>query len=106
VHDATRTGLAIRHEYLPTGVRRGYPESDEPCGMNEPRCVVRSRRATPIQAEEDQMVKVTIAGLIGAFVIFYIMTSPDQAATMVKGTGHLATNVAHGVGNFLDKLSS
>lgn len=52
------------------------------------------------------MVKVAIAGLIGAFVIFYIMTSPDQAATMVKGAGHLATNVAHGVGDFLNKLSS
>jgi hypothetical protein len=61
----------------------------------------------PIQAEEDpEMVKVAIAGLIGAFVIFYIMTSPDQAATMVKGAGTLATNVAHGVGDFLDKLAS
>jgi hypothetical protein len=52
------------------------------------------------------MVKIAIAGLIGAFVVFYIMTSPDQAATIVKGTGQLATNVAHGVGNFLDKLAS
>lgn len=52
------------------------------------------------------MVKIAIIGLVGAFVIFYIMTSPDQAATMVKGAGHLATNVAHGVGTFLDKLSS
>jgi hypothetical protein len=52
------------------------------------------------------MVKVAIAGLVGAFIIFYIMTSPDNAATMVKGMGHLTTNVAHGVGNFLDKLSS
>jgi hypothetical protein len=63
--------------------------------------------AAPIQAEEDpEMVKVAIAGLIGAFVVFYIMTSPDQAATMVKGAGQLATNVAHGVGDFLKKLAS
>ncbi|HKC28611.1 MAG TPA: hypothetical protein VKB75_11430 [Jatrophihabitans sp.] len=52
------------------------------------------------------MVKIVILGLVGAFLIFYIMSSPDQAATIVKGAGHLATSVAHGVGNFLDKLSS
>jgi hypothetical protein len=52
------------------------------------------------------MVKTAIAGLVGVFIIFYIMTSPDQAATIVKGTGHLATSVAHGIGNFLDKLAS
>ena len=52
------------------------------------------------------MVKITIIGLVGAFIIFYIMTSPDQAATMVKGIGHLSSSVAHGVGGFLDKLAS
>lgn len=52
------------------------------------------------------MVKIAIVGLIGVFVIFYIMTSPDQAATIVKGAGHLATSVAHGVGNFFDRLAS
>lgn len=52
------------------------------------------------------MVKIAVVGLVGAFVIFYIMTSPDNAAEMVKGMGHLTTNVAHGVGRFLDKLAS
>lgn len=52
------------------------------------------------------MVKIAIAGLVGAFLIFYIMTSPDQAASIAKGIGHLTTNVAHGVGHFLDKLAS
>lgn len=52
------------------------------------------------------MVKTTIAVLIGVFLIFYIMTSPGHAATIVKGTGHLATSVAHGVGDFIDKLAS
>ena len=53
-----------------------------------------------------QMVKIAIAGLIGAFVIFYMMTSPDQAAAFAKGVGHLATDVAHGVGDFLDRLAA
>jgi hypothetical protein len=52
------------------------------------------------------MVKVTIAGLIGAFLIFYIMSSPDQAAHIATNIGHLARSVAHGIGNFLNKLAS
>jgi hypothetical protein len=52
------------------------------------------------------MVKTAIAALVAAFVIFYIMTSPDQAADMVRGLGHLTKHVANGVGDFLDKLSS
>jgi hypothetical protein len=52
------------------------------------------------------MVKTAIAALVAAFVIFYIMTSPDQAADMVKGMGHLTKDVANGIGDFLDKLSS
>ena len=51
-------------------------------------------------------MKVVLAGLVGAFLIFYVMTSPDQAANIAKGTGHLVTNVAHGVGTFIDKLAS
>jgi hypothetical protein len=51
------------------------------------------------------MVKVTIIGLVGAFLIFYIMTSPDQAASIARGAGHLTSHVAHGVGSFLDNLS-
>ena len=52
------------------------------------------------------MVKVAIVGLVAAFLIFYIMTSPDQAATIAKGTGHLASSVAHGIGDFVNKLAS
>lgn len=52
------------------------------------------------------MVKLVLAGLVGAFVIFYIMSSPDQAAEMAKGTWHLVTDVAHGIGDFLNKLAS
>jgi hypothetical protein len=50
--------------------------------------------------------KAIVVGLALAFVVFYIMTSPDHAATMVHGTWRLATNVAHGVGNFLNQLTT
>jgi hypothetical protein len=52
------------------------------------------------------MVKPAIVGLVAAFLIFYIMTSPAQAADIAKGIGHLTTGVAHGIGTFLDKLAS
>lgn len=52
------------------------------------------------------MSKVVIAGVVVAFLIFYIMTSPDQAANIVHHSWHSAVNVAHGVGHFVDKLSS
>ncbi len=45
-------------------------------------------------------------GLVAAFLIFYIMTSPNQAANIVHATWHVAVNVAHGVGSFVDKLAS
>ncbi|MDT4912714.1 MAG: hypothetical protein QOC66_1842 [Pseudonocardiales bacterium] len=52
------------------------------------------------------MVKTAIAALAVAFVIFYIMTSPAQAADIVKGIGHVTTDVAHGIGDFLNRLAS
>jgi hypothetical protein len=52
------------------------------------------------------VVKLVVAGIIVAFVIFYIMTSPDQAANIIHTGWHSAVNVAHGIGNFVDKLSS
>ncbi len=51
-------------------------------------------------------MKRVVAGLVVAFLIFYIMTSPDAAANIVQGTWHVAVNVAHGVGRFLNKLAS
>ena len=52
------------------------------------------------------MAKVVIAGVIVAFLVFYVMTSPDNAATIVHSSWHSAVNVAHGIGHFVDKLSS
>lgn len=51
-------------------------------------------------------MKLVIVGLVVAFLIFYVMTSPDQSANIVHNTWHTAVNVAHGVGKFVDKLAS
>lgn len=52
------------------------------------------------------MVKLAIAAAVGAFLIFYIITSPDQAVSIAHGIGHLTAKVAHGMGHFIDKLAS
>ena len=50
-------------------------------------------------------MKVVITGIIVAFLVFYIMTSPDHAASIVHNTCHVAVNVAHGGCKFFDTLS-
>lgn len=52
------------------------------------------------------MVKLAIAAAVGAFVLFYIITSPSQAVDIAHGIGHLTAKVAHGIGQFIDKLDS
>lgn len=52
------------------------------------------------------MAKVAIAGLVGAFVLFYIITSPDQAAHIATGGWNWITDIANGIGRFLNKLAS
>ena len=52
------------------------------------------------------MVKLVVAGVVVAFLVFYISTSPDQAANIFHSSWHSAVNVAHGIGNFVDKLTS
>jgi hypothetical protein len=51
-------------------------------------------------------MKLVIGGVVVIFLVFYMMTSPDQAANIVHSSWHTAVNVAHGVGNFVNKLSS
>ena len=51
-------------------------------------------------------MKIIIAAAAALFVVFYIMTSPDQAANIVHGSWHTAVNVAHGLGDFVNKLAS
>ncbi|MEO9138240.1 MAG: hypothetical protein ABI345_04160 [Jatrophihabitans sp.] len=52
------------------------------------------------------MVKLAIAAVLGAFVLFYIITSPTQAADLANGTWDAVVHIAHGIGRFLDKLVS
>jgi hypothetical protein len=52
------------------------------------------------------MVKLVIGGVAVALVLFYISTSPDQAANIFHTSWHSAVNVAHGIGDFVDKLAS
>lgn len=52
------------------------------------------------------MAKTTILALVGAFLLFYVVSSPDHAAHITNGAGHLLSSAAHGVGNFVDKLGS
>lgn len=52
------------------------------------------------------MAKFAIVAIVGLFVLFYIITSPDQAANMVHGVWHGAVTMAHGIGHFFDKLAS
>lgn len=50
-------------------------------------------------------MKLVIVGLVVVFLVFYIMTSPDQAANIFHGTWHTSVRVAHGLGSFVDKLA-
>jgi hypothetical protein len=51
-------------------------------------------------------MKIVIVAAVVLFVFFYIMTSPDKSADIVHNSWHAAVNVAHGLGDFLDKVAS
>lgn len=51
-------------------------------------------------------MKLVIVGAVVLFLLFYIMTSPAQAADIVHNSWHAAVNVAHGLGDFVDKVAS
>ena len=47
-----------------------------------------------------------IIALVAVAVVAYVVASPDHAAHMADGAWGVVVKVAHGIGNFLDKLSS
>lgn len=51
-------------------------------------------------------VKSTIGIVVLVFVVFYAVTSPDQAANIFHTAWDAVVNLAHGIGKFFDKLSS
>jgi hypothetical protein len=52
------------------------------------------------------MTKTALAGIVVAFLVFYVMTSPDQAASIFHNSWQFVVNLAHGVGQFVNKLAS
>ena len=52
------------------------------------------------------MTKVAISGILVAFLVFYVVTSPDQAADIFHTSWHTVVNIAHGLGKFFDKVAS
>jgi NADH:ubiquinone oxidoreductase subunit 6 (subunit J) len=50
-------------------------------------------------------MKVVVTGAIVVFLVFYIMTSPDQAANLVHSGWRGASNLAHGLSDFVNKLA-
>ena len=51
-------------------------------------------------------MKVLVTGAVLAFLIYYVMTSPDQAANIFHSGWESVVSIAHGVGHFVNKLSS
>lgn len=52
------------------------------------------------------MGKLLVAGVVVALLLFYIITSPDNAANIANSAWDGIVDIAHGIGRFVDKLSS
>jgi hypothetical protein len=51
-------------------------------------------------------VKVVIPVAVIAFLLFYIISFPDQAANIVHDIWNLLVSAAHGIGRFFNKVAS
>lgn len=52
------------------------------------------------------MVVKVASGLIVAFVLFYVVVSPDNSAHMAEGAWHLVQHVAKSIRKLVDDLAS
>jgi hypothetical protein len=68
------------------------------------RAAVRCRPAQRRRAE--LLKKLVISGALIAFLLFYVMSSPDHAADIFHTAWRSVVNLAHGVGHFLNKLAT
>lgn len=51
-------------------------------------------------------LKGTLGIIVVVFIVFYALTSPDQAANIFHSTWTALVNIAHGFGRFIDKITS
>lgn len=51
-------------------------------------------------------LKTGVTAVVVAFLIFFVLSSPDNAATIAHGAWNTVVHIAHGLNTFLDKLSS
>lgn len=48
--------------------------------------------------------KKLVGVLAGIFVIFFVVTQPNQAVDITHTLWHGTVNIAHGIASFVDKL--
>lgn len=52
------------------------------------------------------MVKVVLAAAVAAFLLFYVISFPDQAANIVHDIWSLLVSAAHGIGRFFNQVAT
>lgn len=62
------------------------------------------RHAGETQTGDDVDFKKLTIVICVAFVIFFIVTSPDNAANVTHGLWSVTVDVAHSIGRFLSQL--
>ena len=83
-----------------------HPGIAGPCGMNVPRCAVPARPSR-VNEEARRWSRSPSRASSVVFLVFYIMTSPDQAATIgTRAPGTWSHTSRTASANFLDKLAS
>jgi hypothetical protein len=56
--------------------------------------------------EAPPMVKVVLAAAVAAFLLFYVISFPDQAANIVHDIWSLLVSAAHGIGRFFNQVAT
>jgi hypothetical protein len=51
------------------------------------------------------MTKTVLSGALIAFLVFFVVTQPQHSADIFQSGWHAIVNVAHGIGDFIARLS-